>query len=426
MKNFHQIIALAGVLILTTMTSTAQVSLDQLIAAGLENAPIKSIKLITADEDALTQKNIQAMYLPQITLGGQATYQSEVTEINIPIPGVDIDPLSLDQYKLSAEVNQMIYDGGLTKQKGKVQQTASNLAQMQVDLELERLRKQIIELYFAILAIDRKDDILSLKEDNLLANLEVVKEAHEQGAVLASEVLVIEAAHLRLQQQQQSLQRDKSSLIQTLSIITKTPNSDLESLVEPVARALSYTVQPDNYSDRIFDLQASAVEQQYDLQLAAHRPKLNLFLQGGYGKPGLNFLKNQFDAFYIMGLRANWNLGSLYTKANDREITMLKKEKINARRAAYLDQTHVQIAQHEAAIEATRENIKRDELLVDLYRDIRQTAEIQIRNGAITSTELLEKINDEHEASIHKALHELDLIKSSYILQHVTGNYLVK
>ena len=37
-------------------------------------------------------------------------------------------------------------------------------------------------------------------------------------------------------------------------------------------------------------------------------PRLGFFVQGGYGRPGLNVLKNQFDTYYPGGLRLSWAL----------------------------------------------------------------------------------------------------------------------
>ena len=47
--------------------------------------------------------------LPQFSLDGQLTYQSDV--INIPIPGSST--LNKDQYKTTLSVNQLIYNGGI-------------------------------------------------------------------------------------------------------------------------------------------------------------------------------------------------------------------------------------------------------------------------------------------------------------------------
>jgi len=45
-------------------------------------------------------------------VNGQATYQSDVTSIPVKIPGMNIEAPSKDQYKLTAELSQILYDGG--------------------------------------------------------------------------------------------------------------------------------------------------------------------------------------------------------------------------------------------------------------------------------------------------------------------------
>ena len=47
-------------------------------------------------------------------------------------------------------------------------------------------------------------------------------------------------------------------------------------------------------------------------------PRFGLFVQGAYGNPGLNMLKDEFNASYMAGVRMSWNFGSLYTLKNDR------------------------------------------------------------------------------------------------------------
>jgi outer membrane protein TolC len=72
---------------------------------------LKQRDLITKSKE-YTVQNASKGYLPQLSINGSATYQSEVTAIPISIPGMNVPTLSKDQYKLYAEVNQTAYDGG--------------------------------------------------------------------------------------------------------------------------------------------------------------------------------------------------------------------------------------------------------------------------------------------------------------------------
>lgn len=50
-------------------------------------------------------------YLPQFALSAKASYQSDVTEIPVKLPGVDLKGLSKDQYQVMLELQQKIWDG---------------------------------------------------------------------------------------------------------------------------------------------------------------------------------------------------------------------------------------------------------------------------------------------------------------------------
>ncbi|WP_321538524.1 TolC family protein [Flavobacterium piscinae] len=58
----------------------------------------------------------------------------------------------------------------------------------------------------------------------------------------------------------------------------------------------------------LYDLQNQQVEAAQKVIETTHAPKLNAFLQGGYGNPALNMLNNSFETFYMTGLRLNWTL----------------------------------------------------------------------------------------------------------------------
>ena len=101
-------------LLLPVSLLAQEASLDLPTAYNLaqQNYPVIKQKELVAQTASMNIANLNKAFLPQFSLSGQATYQSDVTQINIPIPGLNIDPLSKDQYKLQADVTQLLYDGG--------------------------------------------------------------------------------------------------------------------------------------------------------------------------------------------------------------------------------------------------------------------------------------------------------------------------
>ena len=91
-------------------------------------------------------KNIQLKMLlkailPQFSINGQATYQSDVTDIPIKIPNTTIPTLSKDQYKIYTEVDQTISDGGIIKMQKQSIEANAAIDDQKLEVELYELKR---------------------------------------------------------------------------------------------------------------------------------------------------------------------------------------------------------------------------------------------------------------------------------------------
>ena len=116
-------------------------TLQQVYDLSQQNYPLVKQRELLKQTANINIDNLSKGFLPQFSISGQATYQSDVTEIKIPIPGVNITPLSKDQYKVLADVNQLIYDGGIIKDQKNIQQLNDNIKSTGLILSREDLEK---------------------------------------------------------------------------------------------------------------------------------------------------------------------------------------------------------------------------------------------------------------------------------------------
>src|SRR5688572_15376278 len=86
------------------------------------NYPVTKQTGLIEQTASINIDNLNKGYLPQVTLSGQATYQSQVTKVPVTIPGFTIESPSKDQYRVVADVNQLIYDGDAIKQQKTISQ----------------------------------------------------------------------------------------------------------------------------------------------------------------------------------------------------------------------------------------------------------------------------------------------------------------
>lgn len=111
----------------THAQSSVRLTLDDCYTLARQNYPLIRQKELLVKSMEFTIANVKSGYLPQVSISAQATYQSEVTKVPFSAPGVDIQPLSKDQYKIAGEINQNIFDGGAVKSQATIQRASSQV-----------------------------------------------------------------------------------------------------------------------------------------------------------------------------------------------------------------------------------------------------------------------------------------------------------
>ena len=145
-------------------------------------------------------------------------------------------------------------------------------------------------------------------------------------------------------------------------------------------------------------------------------------VQGAYGNPGLNMLKDDFSAYYVAGVRMSWNFGSLYTLRNDRRLIDNNRRKLETSRDVFLFNTNLQSTQQSSAIQSMRRQMVDDDEIIRLRVNIRKAAEAKVENGTLTVTDMLREITAENLARQTKALHEVQLLMNIWNLKYTLNN----
>ena len=124
-----------------------QLNLAQAYDLSQKNYPVIRQKDLVRQTAAINIDNLQKGFLPQLTISGQATYQSDVTKVPVSLPGFTIESPSKDQYRIVADASQLIYDGGVTKEQKTYQQLNASVEEQKVEVELYKLKERINQIY---------------------------------------------------------------------------------------------------------------------------------------------------------------------------------------------------------------------------------------------------------------------------------------
>ena len=150
-------------------------------------------------------------------------------------------------------------------------------------------------------------------------------------------------------------------------------------------------------------------------------PVIGAFAQGGYGKPGLNMLQNEFDAFFIGGIKLSWNFGNLYTFKNNVRTNELKKMNIESQKGTFIHNLKVQISQQQIEIGKYLRIMKDDDEIISLQQHIKDAADNKVENGTMTVSDMLKELTALEIAKQLRLLHEIQHINSVYALNNITN-----
>jgi len=379
---------------------------------AINNYPLIKQKDLLKSSTDYKIKNLNVNYLPQVNLNGQATYQSEVTQLPIKIPGINIPELYKDAYKVSLDVNEVVYDGGLTKYQKDIERTGLLLDEQSLEIELYKVKDRVNQLYFNILLLQENEKLLKVMKEDIKSKLTKMEASIEGGIALENNADVLKSEMIKIDQQLLELSSGKKANIQMLGELI---NKDIgENLVLMMPDMLVNTKDTTNnrLEFKYFDLQKDKINQTKNLSISKLMPRVSVFGQAGYGRPGLNMFTTTFDSYYLVGAKLSWNLWNWNQSKNEKHILDIQSSIIDSQKELFAMNLKMENYKDNADIDKYIALIKKDKEIIELKTKIANNASFQLDNGIITATEYTTELNSELQAKLNLELHKIQLALS--------------
>ncbi len=374
--------------------------------------------------DLLNQKTtfeidaLNTAKLPKMDLNAQATYQSEV--IGFPTALSGVNTMNKDQYRATMDINQLIYNGGAIAAHAKLKQAQTKTQQQQVALNIYATKNKINQYFFSILLLQQKKELLESKDELLISKVKEVTVGVKYGALLPTSELILEAERLKIKQQLTEISFEKTKMLENLALLTysemdattvlETPNSEREAV---------NGIRPEIV---FFDLQNEQIESSKSVLAKSNSLKLYAFGQAGYGNPGLNMLDNSFQPFYIVGLKTSWNIFDWGKVKKDRKSLNVAQEIVQTEKENFELNHKMELQQINKDIKKMEELLTSDLEIIQIHEKIVKTADAQMKNGVIASSEYLTEVIRLFEAKNNLAQHEVTLHLALANYQVSAGN----
>jgi outer membrane protein TolC len=401
---------------------SSTLSLEACYGLAKKNYPlVKQYALIEKSRE-YSLDNASKGTLPQVLIAGQATYQSDVTRIPISLPNISIAEQSKDQYKLYGEVSQPITDLFTVEDQKELVKQNSAVEEQKIEVELYKLRERINQVFFGVLLMDAQIQQTELLKKDIQTGIDKTNAAISNGIALKSNADVLRAELLKANQRIIELKATRKGYVDMLALFINRPVSEAIILEKPigVAQTLSPTINRPEL--KLYAMQQKTFDVQNKLLADKNLPRFNVFLQGGVGRPALNVLSNDFQGYYIGGLRLSWNLSGLYTMSNDEQQLAVNQRLLDVQRETFTFNTSLSMKQQNAELDKLQELIATDNDIIQVRERIKNATKNQLDNGTATANDYLTSLNAEDQAKQTQALHQVQLLMAQYMYQTTSGN----
>jgi outer membrane protein TolC len=360
----------------------------------------------------LRTRNLQTAFLPSVVLKGQATYQSDVTKVEIPVPGIEVPTISKDQYKVYLEFQQNIWDGGLTRSQTLLEEAVLQTNLSQLETELYQIRNQINEAWFSALAALKSKEVLEVQQETLREKIKALESGVRNGVIESSALDALEAEILHIGQTIVEVETGYRTALKVLSILTG-------KALEPTVLLKTETVNPEGGSPErpeldLFAHQRNQLDQKVRLLDKSRNPRIFGFGQGGLGRPGLNMLSDEFAPYYLIGIGLSWNMLDWKKTKREKQAIGFQKKIIYAQQETFEQNLSLLLEQQKETIEKMKKLIESDQEIIDLRNKIAESSASKLKNGTLRTADYIADLNGATLAQLKLETHRI-LLKEAMV-----------
>ncbi len=401
-------------LLLLSINSNAQqtLTLEDCYTLVDKNYPLSKQAALLQQKSSYEIDALSKGKLPKIDVNAQATYQSDVIGFPTTMPGVQ--PLNKDQYRTTLDVNQLLYNGGTIDANSKLKEAQTKTQQQQIEVSLYQLKTRINQYFFSVLLLQEKTALLMSKKESLTAKIKEVKSGVQFGAILPSSEQVLEAEIIKINQQLTENKFENNKLLNNLSKLTFSEIDRETTLIQSISYSNNTNVTRPEIA--FYDLQKDQLEFSKNVISKSNLPKINAFGQAGYGNPGLNMLDNSFQTFYIVGLKANWNVFDWGKTKTDKKALDISKDLVTTEKETFELNNKMQLEEQDYEIKKIEQLLLSDSEIIQIREKVIKSSDAQLKNGVITTSEYLVEFTNLFEAKNILKIHQVQLAaaKSNY------------
>lgn len=400
--------------------SFAQLNLDSCHVKARSNYPLIQQYGLIDQTTEFTLSNANKAFLPQLSfnvIGGVVDGFP-----SFDAPGSTQGSSSDFQLISVVQINQAIWDGGMTKAGKEITKANAAIEKADVEVALYQIRERVDNLFFGVLLIEEQIEQNRIYLSNLKRHLSKIEIAVENGTAYKSDVDEIRVEVLNAEERISELDYNKNAYLKVLSAMI----GEEIPVDEPVERPPMDWIEMNRSIDRpelsVFEFQNAMIEARSQLNRSSLYPKVGLLGFGTFLTPGIDFGGSEINRVLVAGLSVSWDIAGLYRNGNNKKIDEIGLQRIQNQKETFLFNTNLQLEQTGVELEKYQDLIQKSKQVLEIKQRIKNAYDVKYENGVSTMTELLDKTNEENLAKQKLIMNEIQYLQKVYQYKFKSGN----
>ena len=390
--------------------SGAVYTLDSLHSLARQHYPQTRQLSLISQNGAIAIQNVNSNFIPKVTLSGSASYQSEVSKMNLP-PSVrfSIPESPADNGKAGVEITQLVSDFGASNVQRQIEKLSTRNDSLKVESDLLKVYSQINSIFTDIAIAKESEKILLYTKSDLEARRDVVSTAVKAGTALSSVLQELDAEILGVNEKMIENTSRESTLYSTLSRLVNM-SIDTSSVLQlpPVDTSLvgEISERSDYYQ---LEIQKQLCDKRIAFITLSTMPRLSVYGSGYYGRPGMDIYNTDMHYFGIAGVNLSWPISGNFSNIAQKRSLAGTKNIIDVQESMLQLSINIQLSKLKDDIAKLKQLIILDDQIANIRTQVKNIAIAQYESGAITTADYVAKLDAESAALANKKIHLIQL-----------------
>jgi outer membrane protein TolC len=288
---------------------TAKIPLQTAIEKGLQRAANYNNNILEEKSRKLEKRTAQMKKYFSIESGGSYLFKSE--QMEIPFPGESLTVGAKHNYDMNLSLKQPIYTGNIRSHSIDMSEIQMAIAKNQTSMEKIEIVSKIKSSYFNYHLLLNKKKSMDTLIQQLNLHLKQIEDFYKEELVKKTDVLEtrrkIREHEINVEELNHLINSEKIHFEKLCGVDIDTVATGFTETVEHYHRAFNEFKKSHpilkTLSERIMllDKQGKVVKGEY-------LPQISGFAELHYGKPGIDFFKNQWGFYFQGGIRFDLKL----------------------------------------------------------------------------------------------------------------------